>query len=250
MKVKHSPLVTIVTISLNCKSSLEETISSVCSQDYSRIEYIIVDGGSTDGSLSIIDSYNWCVDKTISEKDDGIYSAMNKGLKMASKNSDFITFLNAGDTFYDRFVISNLIYTAEKRDGHFYGDVVRSEDVISSPAKLTLSFLSTGMVCHQSIFFKTRVHSNNIYNTKYKIASDYELILRLVNSGERFSRLDFVVAKIEAGGVSGLCRGDLHEEKKYIRDKIPFMKVLYFVSHTKKYIKKILNAGIGALNEY
>ncbi|HBS27100.1 MAG TPA: glycosyl transferase, partial [Gammaproteobacteria bacterium] len=121
MKVKHSPLVTIVTISLNCKSSLEETISSVCSQDYSRIEYIIVDGGSTDGSLSIIDSYNWCVDKTISEKDDGIYSAMNKGLKMASKNSDFITFLNAGDIFHTKFVIREMVCESSKTTEHLYG---------------------------------------------------------------------------------------------------------------------------------
>src|SRR5687767_6518731 len=105
MKTLNPPLVSIITVTYNCESLIEATIRSVCSQVYPNLEYIIVDGGSKDKTLEIIDKYRQAISHLISEKDSGIYDAMNKGLQLTSPNSQYVNFLNAGDVYFNKNVI-------------------------------------------------------------------------------------------------------------------------------------------------
>ena len=163
--LESKPLITVVTVVFNGEQFLEETIQSVINQTYDNVEYIIIDGGSSDGTLDIIRKYEHAIDYWVSEKDKGIYGAMNKGCMLAL--GDGINFLNAGDWYN--------------------GDVINSEIKIPSlvPVKFTVKNKNKkftrkkvawlGMpYCHQGIFFKNR---KKLYLELYKISSDYQYFL-------------------------------------------------------------------------
>jgi glycosyltransferase len=203
--------VSIITASYNNADTIEATMLSVLSQTYPNVEYIIVDGGSTDGTVDIIRKYDRAVSKWVSEPDNGIYDALNKGIAMAS--GDIIGFLHADDILHDYFVIAVIADTFQKkRCRAVYGDLVYvarndSYNIIrfwkSCPFHPKL--LRQGwMPPHPTLFLRKEVYEKyGNFNTDLRIAADYDIVLRF------FSRPDFVseylpriIVRMRVGGAS------------------------------------------------
>ena len=202
--------ISIITVCFNEQKNISETIESVLSQNYKDIEYILIDGGSSDGSLEIINDYSSDIDCLISEPDNGIYNAINKGLSKAT--GDIIGLLHGGDLFYDNNVISNVVSCFKQGDSDLiYGhSVVYTEDrkkIIRknvSP-KYRDNLMKFGWFpSHQSIYLKSSVFDQcGDYNEDYKIAADYEFLLRVLLVHKlKAKRLDMFLLKFHLGGVS------------------------------------------------
>lgn len=177
--------VSVITVCLNCRYLIEKTIKSIISQSYPNIQYIIVDGGSTDGTLDVINRYISHIDVVISEKDDGLYHAMNKGIKYAT--GDVIYFLNSGDYLYDTNVIDRVCaqFSRFPDCDILYGDVILVDDKSSKHLSMyrptPFHVLTRCGVCHQSLFAKrSLLDSFKTFNTKYSVYADYEWLLRSI----------------------------------------------------------------------
>lgn len=228
------PLVTVVTVTFNCEKLIETTIRSVRSQTYSNKEYIIVDGYSTDGTVGIIKKYEDCIAQFISERDNGIYDAINKGIRLASPKSRYITFINAGDIYIDNDVIQNMVARAKSARANLYGNISVNGKVLDAPRTLSLFCLSTNMVCHQACFFRTKTHRKFLYDTQYKIAADYKLLLELIRAGEPFEKIDLTVAEMDVSGVS-------HSQRKLLLTEKDKIRKLYPEVYLYSMIKKVVN---------
>ena len=206
-----NPLVTIITVTLNSEKFIEECISSVLSQDYQNIEYIIIDGKSSDNTLIKILKYKNSIAKIISEKDDGLYDALNKGLKEA--NGEYVGFLHSDDFFANDYVVSKVVEKFKSADTDF----VHSNLIIvnrNNPKKIirnlkvpnfNLFSLKIGiMPPHPTIYYKRslcKIVGN--YNLNYKIASDYDMLLRMVfihNCSNSYININSVIMR--SGGLS------------------------------------------------
>ncbi len=190
-------LVTIVTVTYNAEDLLEETILSVIGQDYENIEYIIIDGGSTDGTLEIIKKYEEKIDYWISEPDEGIYSAMNKAIEKAT--GEWINFMNAGDTFVDKKTISIVMHSLEEDTDVIFGDHMQNGKLCSVEGRKITRLIPC---CHQSLFVKTHVHKKYPYNTMYRIAADYEVLLKMHLDGKKFQYIKKPIANYLRNGFS------------------------------------------------
>lgn len=181
-KTNLLPKISIITITYNAESYIERTLKSVIEQDYNNIEYIIIDGNSTDKTMSVVEKYKENIDVIVSEKDKGIYDAMNKGLLAAS--GDWINFLNAGDTFINDNVLSNLISPLSSKYSIIYGDWINVNDngiynYMTAHPKLNLKILKHNfLICHQSLFIKNI--NLPLYDTSYKIKADYQWVIDIV----------------------------------------------------------------------
>lgn len=180
--------VSIITVVFNNKDFIESAIKSVLSQTYSSIEYIVVDGGSTDGTIEIINKYRDKIAKFISEPDKGIYDAMNKGIKMAA--GEIIGTLNSDDVYADSRVIETAVKSMEeKRVGVCWGDLVYvSRNDISRIIRHWKSseyeegkFKNGWMPPHPTFFVRKEIYGKfGAFNLNFKIAADYELMLRFL----------------------------------------------------------------------
>lgn len=198
------PLITVVTVVYNGEQFLEETILSVINQTYDNVEYIIIDGGSTDGTLDIIRKYECAIDYWVSEKDSGIYNAMNKGIDLAT--GEWVNFMNGGDSFYSS---SSLISVFKDKD--FNGiDIIYGNHQVVYPtgrkrfakAGSVENFWKGSQFCHQSSFVRLSYHKNNKFNTCTKIVADFEFFYNAWKRCVIFQFADIFVARFEAGGVS------------------------------------------------
>ena len=177
--------VSIITVCLNMAETIEETIRSVLSQDHDDVEYIVIDGGSTDGTLDIIDRYKDQIDIFVTEPDKGLYDAMNKGLRKAT--GDVVGILNADDIFITNSGISNMLNHMSDDVDLVWGDVVYVDDqgsVVrrwrSSPYDKR-SFYRGWMPPHPTMFVRRSLYERYGYlQSDMKIAADYELSLRLL----------------------------------------------------------------------
>jgi glycosyltransferase involved in cell wall biosynthesis len=163
------PFISIVTVVYNAELLLEKTILSIINQTYSNYEFIIVDGQSNDGSMDLINKYKSRITKVVSEKDQGIYDAMNKGTRLASGN--FIQFLNAGDVFVNEYsleeISKKILLDSEFSIFGYFMDEKYYESNISFIGLLK------GMPCHQAIFYSRNFLINNPFIIEYKFSSDY-----------------------------------------------------------------------------
>lgn len=206
-----SELISIITVCYNSVATIENTIESVLSQDYELIEYIIIDGGSSDGTLEIIDRYKDKISKFVSEPDRGIYDAMNKGLKIAS--GTIVGTLNSDDVYANSSSVRRLV----ERMQAFGADSVYSDLVVvdrGNEDKVVRHYSSAGfrrsklrfgwMPAHPTFFVRKRVLDQcGHYATNYKIAADFEMMVRLFHSaGISSTYLPSVEVRMKAGGVS------------------------------------------------
>ena len=174
------PKISIITVCYNAVQIIEETILSVINQTYTNIEYIIIDGGSNDGTVDIINKYNDKISYWVSEPDKGIYDAMNKGIEKAT--GEWVNFMNAGDSFCSLSVISEL-----NREGAFdscdlvYGDVIGKYKIGNRLLKAgnLKNITKTMQFSHQSTFAKCSLMKENLYVLTYRLAADYNFILSL-----------------------------------------------------------------------
>lgn len=203
--------ISIVTVVYNCVNTIQGCIESVLNQDYHDVEYIIIDGGSKDGTVDVIKQYEDRIAKFISEKDKGIYDAMNKGIKMAT--GDVVGILNADDFFYSNDTLSKIAKAFDKKpeldatiaDIVFVNEtntrVLRHYDAKNwRPSKFAWGFMPP----HPSFFCKRHLFDKlGYYKTDYKIAADYELLIRYLYVNKiKFRYLPMITTRMRMGGVS------------------------------------------------
>ncbi|MDE6692008.1 MAG: glycosyltransferase [Muribaculaceae bacterium] len=184
MKPARSPLFSIITVTYNAAATINATLDSVREQTFEDYEHLIIDGASADSTVEIVNSYNNAKTVVISEKDDGIYDAMNKGLSIAK--GEYLIFMNAGDRFPDPRTLSHYASAITENDypGIVYGQT-RLVDIngnyvgerhLKAPERLTLDSFKNGMVvCHQAMAVNHKIAL--LFNRKYKYSSDYEWVI-------------------------------------------------------------------------
>ena len=210
--------ISIITVSFNAVKTIEQTIKSVITQSYENIEYLIRDGQSTDGTGEIIQKYENTIDYFVSEPDEGIYDAMNKGLRKAT--GDVIGIINSDD-WYEPDVISKIARVFKTTDAELvYGKIgiVNDKGDISISANEPLNQLWHSMVTpHPSVFVRREIYDKyGVFNTKFRIAADYELMLRFYIAGVKFRYMDMVTVNFRTGGVSSTRAVECAEETKTI----------------------------------
>jgi glycosyltransferase involved in cell wall biosynthesis len=198
---ENMPLITVVTVVRNGEKTLEETILSVINQSYINIEYIIVDGASTDDTLEIVKKYEDGIDYWISEPDKGIYYAMNKGINLAT--GDWINFMNSGDKFFDDNVINDVFLVINNND-IIYGDYLGSNGITyHSPKKINkLFFLTERMVCHQVLFYRKVLLVKHPFDIEYKLVADRKQLFKCYINHASIAYINRIICIYDNHGVS------------------------------------------------
>jgi glycosyltransferase involved in cell wall biosynthesis len=238
----NKPLITVITAVFNGYKFLEESIKSVINQSYENIEYLIIDGGSNDGTLDIIKEYNDVIDYWVSERDDGIYDALNKALLPA--NGDWIYVLGSDDRLYPDALEKVASYLKEQNI-IYYGNVRMLSDgrIFDGPfSRYKLMYCN---ISHQSIFYPRRYIHKNSYNIKYKSAADFEMILRCQgNPDYKIFYIPVLVAEYnDLDGISSRQEDQvfLADKKKIIKENFPLLfYLLYALRHYTVLLLKYL----------
>lgn len=193
--------ISVVTVCYNAVQTLEKTMLSVLNQTYPDVEYIIIDGGSTDGTVDIIKKYADRLAYWVSEPDKGIYDAMNKGIKVAT--GEWICFLNSGDSFYERAILEKVFKDVDINNDFvdvIYGDMILNYsfvDLISYPLSLSM-FNQTFPFSHPSSFVKLVYMKSMYFDTQYKFAADYDFFLKLYCEKKKFAYKNMIISIFEA----------------------------------------------------
>lgn len=207
-------LFSIITVTYNAGRWLEGTILSVLSQSYPHIEYIIIDGGSTDETLSIIRQYEAGISRWVSEPDKGLYDAMNKGLEKAT--GEYVWFINAGDKINTADTVQQMVARLQKRKS--LPDIIYGETTVldengknlgmrrlRAPRKLTWKSFRMGMlVCHQS--FIVRQEAAPLYDLQYSYSSDFDWCIRCMKTAKAIYNSNMILSNFLDGGVSTVRR--------------------------------------------
>ncbi|CAM4096721.1 glycosyltransferase family 2 protein [Gillisia limnaea] len=205
------PLISIITVNLNNLEGLERTMNSVFEQTWQEYEYIVIDGGSTDGSKEYIEQHSDRIDFWASEKDSGIYNAMNKGIKVATGR--YLLFLNSGDQFYSKYVLDRNFKFLKIKDIIYFNVQVEAKDsstLISYPTQLRFSDLLYGTLCHQSVFIKYELFQKvGLYDETLKIVSDWKfIILALFKENCTSNKIDDILTIVNTDGISAMPEND------------------------------------------
>lgn len=204
--MNSQPTVSIITVVYNAANDLKKTIQSIAVQSYKNIEYIIIDGASTDYTIDVIKANGNVVTKWISEKDNGIYDAMNKGIKLAS--GDYLWFMNAGDEIAEADTLSQ-VFSLEHNADVYYGDTTMIDENgnkignrrLQPPKNLNWRSFKKGMlVSHQSFIVKRRIV--DLYNLKYNFSADFEWCLTALKRAQRVVNTQLTLSLFLDGGVT------------------------------------------------
>lgn len=191
----------IITINYNNKDGLQKTIESVISQTYTDFEYIIIDGGSTDGSVEVIKEYADKIDYWISEPDKGIYNAMNKGI--LKSHGEYLNFMNSGDFFYDNNVLTKVapLLTSDIIQGGMYNRTTKRFSYRQK--QLTMRVFYEGSLDHQACFFNKSLFYNSLYDENYNIVSDWLFcIKKIIFENKTFCNIPICIASFEGCGIT------------------------------------------------
>ncbi len=215
----------IITVVLNDAAHIESTIQSVINQDFKSIQYIIIDGQSTDGTLDIIKKYKDHIDILVSEKDQGLYDAMNKGLRLAT--GDYVLFLNSGDRLYDNQTISKIFSTHPDADV-YYGDaqIISPDGAVLGlrrlrpPKNLTWKSLRHGMLVSHQAFIARRSLCPE-FDLKYRFSADYDWMIKVLRRAKTIINTGLIFVKYLD---QGLTKKNL---KKSLRERFWIMSKNY-----------------------
>lgn len=205
----------IITINLNNVSGLKKTIDSVVSQSFGDFEWIVIDGGSTDGSKELIEEYSSHFAFWISEPDSGIYNAMNKGVTHA--NGEYCQFLNSGDCFYDSNSLE-LVFINSVCGDIIYGDMQVERDgglerIIRYEDNLSFVNLVNRSISHPSSFIRRELLQASPYNEDMKIVSDWEFFIKMALADKTFVHIPVVVTRFDLSGISAI-DAELNEKER------------------------------------
>jgi glycosyltransferase involved in cell wall biosynthesis len=201
-----NPTLSVITIVYNNVKDIERTILSVLGQTYADIEYVVIDGLSNDGTLDVITKYKDRIAKFISEKDEGIYDAMNKGLALAT--GDYVIFMNSGDEFYDADTVAAVFASANDAD-IYYGETEMidasgqnlGQRRHKAPKQFTWRGFNLGMsISHQAIYIKRSLIEP--YDRRYQLSADIDWIIRAAKKANKIVNVNRYVAKYLVGGMS------------------------------------------------
>lgn len=233
------PKFSIITVVYNNVRDIEHTITSVVNQTYDNIEYIVIDGESSDGTLAVIHKYQDKIEVLLSEKDKGIYDAMNKGLTLAT--GDYVLFLNSGDEIYDLNSIENLAKLSNDAD-ILYGETIlidEDRNIIGErrhkvPANFDWKSFRYGMnICHQAIYIKRSI--TEPYDLNYKLCADIDWVIRCAKKANKSVNAHQYVARYLVGGMSK------QKHKESLKERFAIFKHYYGA------IPNLFNHGIIAL---
>ncbi len=242
------PLVSIITVVYNGAKHIEQTINSVLNQSYKNIEYIIVDGGSTDNTLEIVKRYEKKIDYWQSERDGGIYFAMNKGVSLAK--GELIGIINADD-FYLPNTVSTIVDSDKINHADiYYGDmeyVTENGDFISVAKPDITKMNEMPTIFHPTCFVSKSVYNKaGIFDTQYKISADYDFLLRCLKQNFKFSYIAKTLTCFRLGGMSGSCASNIEGYKIMKVHQTGHHKKIIWRSikcYTKTFLKKMINLG-------
>ncbi len=231
-----TPRVTIVTVCKNAVDSIEKTIKSVVTQSYPNLEYIIIDGASTDGTQSIIKTYEKHLAHFRTEPDKGIYDAMNKGIRHAT--GDWINFMNAGDYFYDKNAIKKIIPVETRLIASLptilYSDVFvqTNNELKIRKHKPVFQYGLYNNVCHQAVFYNLKKLGKFQFDTQYNISADFDFLLKIATQekGQFYQHIPEPLVVYQGGGLSENQALKALEERK-----------IQFKSHIKNPIIRFWN---------
>lgn len=223
----------IITINYNNRCGLENTIKSVVRQTFSDYEWIVVDGGSVDGSEELLEKNALNFSYWVSEKDSGIYNAMNKGIAQAKGN--WLLFLNSGDCLFEKDTLEK-VFLGDCSADVLYGDrVVETPDgtiVNHYPQQLSLYFFFHYSICHQATLYRRKLFDNHLYDESYSISADWAYNIDLVLRGATFKHLGFPIVIYDNNGISSK-----YSDLQLL--EINRVKVEKFPPHVKLDIEKI-----------
>ena len=206
---RFTPVFSVITITYNAEKVLEDTIQSVISQTYHHVEYIIVDGASTDRTMDIVQRYRTRIHKVVSEPDKGLYDAMNKGMELAT--GDYLCFLNAGDCFHEDDTLQRIVHSLPS---HFLPDVIYGNTAVvdierhflhmrrlTPPEHLNWKSFRMGMrVCHQAFLAKRTLAGP--YDLRYRFSSDFDWCIRVMKKAHTLHNTHLVVIDYLEEGIT------------------------------------------------
>ncbi|MES2778993.1 MAG: glycosyltransferase family 2 protein [Bacteroidota bacterium] len=227
------PLISLVTVVYNGEMLIADTLRSAISQTYTNIELVIVDGGSTDHTVDVAKQFSAHIGSLISEKDKGIYDAMNKGI--LSARGEWVYFLNAGDSFYDANVLADIFNNVSNDVDLIYGKVQTVNEptginYINGNSVELKDFYHKYPICHQAAFFRKRAFDRiGLYNDTYKLVADSEWFVRFFQSGDFNAQfVDRIIAYYDIQGASYHKRMlSQRELLRYSNQYFPFSIVLF-----------------------
>lgn len=217
----------IAVATYNCSSVIEELLSSIYSQTYKNFEVVLVDGQSADNTVEVAKKWLRPCDKMLSEKDHGVYDAMNKALDLAT--GDFLIFMGSDDHFLSYRVLEEVANHIKEKDALYYGGCyMDGYHSVSNKVQTNWSWIR-GTMCHQCIFYPKSVYKKYKYNLEYKINADYAYNLALWGK-IRFQHIDVIVSFFNAGGMSGNNKFDMkfrHDLPSMIKKHCGYIPYLY-----------------------
>lgn len=235
---------TIVTVNFNNKDGLRKTIESIKNQTYQDFQYVVIDGGSTDGSKQIIQENLDYIDYWVSEPDGGVYNAMNKAIDVAE--GDFCNFMNSGDCF-DHNQVLELVIQDLCNASVFVGNVRLSDGrVFASPTNVSLEYFyhkkdNSTRLNHQSSFIKTDLLKKYHYDERYKIVSDWKFLVQvLIYDSVAYKKLNHIIAQYDMSGISSTDdRLDRLERESVLQNDFPSLVYYYFQKLNSNYENKL-----------
>jgi len=238
---EEQPSLSIVTVVFNGVNVIEKTIQSVINQSYSNIEYIIIDGGSTDGTVSIIEKYTDQINYWVSEKDDGIYDAMNKGVGQV--HGHWINFMNAGDYFFSKNILEEMFENGDFHDVDV--DVVYGNTQVRYPKRKKIAKAGNicnldkgSQFCHQSVFIDSALQKKLKYNVFNRIGADFEFFYSAYMNDSKFKFSNRIISSVSSGGLSDINRVESIVSWWNVVNKHGMLNLYYLAIILKEIIKE------------
>ena len=233
--------ISIITVCLNEIGNIEKTCESIIEQSYDDYEWIVIDGGSNDGTIEYLSNFQDRILHFVSEKDEGIYDAMNKGIKLSS--GKYVIFLNGGDYFFSKNSLS--FFEENRTEDLIYGDLKyhNSKDIKNFPDNISLKYFRNNMLPHQATFYKRDLFDKlGLYDQSYSIAGDYEFNTRVFKlSSPSYLHIAQIITVFRENGISNINKfKQLRKSENHKVRKKYFLTYLFSLKSLRQEIRDLL----------